>query len=267
VIFKFDPGGNAVWQRIVPDLASNVAVDANGGALVAYPDAGGAPHIIKFRWDGAFLLDRLFPEASQPVGIPCVVAFDPSANIVIGNGLAFAKLDPGGNFLWATNLAAREDATGEVVSIGTTAIGTVVAVLSFAGRIEYAGTVAVPAISTGGFIAVAESDGTPRFGRHFTDDAAVVSAAVDPAGRLAILTRVGSCTNVVWRWNLAGELVWNRSLQQSCDPGDVLPTAIATEPTSHDVLVAGGLRGTTDFGTGPVASRGAFDDFVVDIAP
>jgi hypothetical protein len=158
----------------------------------------------------------------------------------------------------------------DVASIGATAIGTVVAVLNHnTGFLSFAGTTADATGKRGGvFIAVAESDGRPRFGRNVGYSIGALGASVDPAGRLAVLTGAGFCGDTVWRWNLAGDLLWSRPVSSICNASSgVWTSSIATDPTSHDVLVAGGMWGTVDFGSGPVASRGGVDDFVVDIAP
>jgi hypothetical protein len=273
VLYKFEPPGTLAWQRTLDGrLAGNVAVDGHGGAVVSLVDLTSAEHLRKYRWDGATEWTVPSP-VRDPGGARIAVAFDPDANVAVGRGLRIAKLDPSGNLLWAANLAADATTSGTVAEIGTTAIGTVVATVGFRGTVAWGGTVATqPATGSdlGAFVAVAESDGSPRFGKWLGAVRNVLGAAVDPAGRLAVLTTYGSCADTVWRLNLAGALLWTRAVVATtpCDgSGAAFAGSIATDPVSHDVLVGGRLWGTVDFGSGPVASRGGVDGFAVDIAP
>jgi hypothetical protein len=114
------------------------------------------------------------------------------------------------------------------------------------------------------FLAVAEADGSPRFGRLVSPNRGLLGAAVDPAGRVAMVTRGGACDDVLERWNLAGDFQWRRQLGASGCP---VTTSMAVDASSHDVLVGGWFMDAIDVGTGPIASRGGSDDLVVDVLP
>jgi hypothetical protein len=278
VLVKFAPDGHTVWQRALPATmnVTNVAVDAAGSAAFALARGTLTDNLrfVKFRWDGAQLWDLPAPRvnagAAEPE--PWAIAFDPAGNLAVGDRLVLYSLDAGGGMRWRAPLG--EGSTGGIVaSIGTTALGTVVAVALFdSGTVSWAGTRATASGSDrGSLLAVAEADGSPRLGRVLSlgDGRDAAAAAVDPAGRVAILTDgPGSCDEQVERWDLAGDLLWRRALAGGCPPdARLLVSGIAVDPVSHHVRIAGGLQGTVDLGAGPVSSRGQLDDLLVDIAP
>lgn len=271
VLFKFAPPGALAWQRALGGaLTSGVAVDSHGGPLVAFTDGGGTERLLKHGWDGSVAWDRAAPLGQGVAGGVTAVAFDPWDDVAIGAGLRFGKLDATGNLLWSADVAAAPNDWGMVRGIGTTAIGTIVAAIEFSGAVAYAGTYAHPMIGGGALLVVAERDGSPRFAREFAGDSAYTAGiAVDPGGRVAILTRGGECGDAVQRWNLAGDLLWSRPWASAgCGASGVSGAgSIAIDPTTHDVLVGGWFTGTQGFGTGPITSHGGSDDVVVDIAP
>jgi hypothetical protein len=263
-LLAFEPGGALTWQRTLDGtLTSGVAVDAQGSAVVAFEDGSGA-HLRKYRRDGATEWTVAAPALRNADSHRTAVAFAPDGGVAVGAGLGLAKLDAAGNLLWSSALAADSGTSGVVRSLGTTALGTVVATFVFNGTIRYAGVEAQAGVGMGNLLAIAEGDGSPRLARAFGGDAGVVAAAVDPAGRVAIMTRGGPCDDVVWRWNLAGDLLWNRALVKD---GCELAPAIAVDPVSHEVAVAGSFWMPADFGAGVVAPRGGSDAVVVRLAP
>jgi hypothetical protein len=269
VLFRFDPTGTLAWQRSLgARLAGNVAVNARGEAVVASMDHVAGEHLTKFRPDGPVVWDVPSPVIQTYVA-RTAVALDADDHVAVASGLQFAKLDQAGHVLWSATVAAGAGAIGEVAAVGATDKGTIAVVMRFLQTVEWAGTKVSAGAAGSTFIAVAESDGAPRFGKAFGGDAILMGAAVDPAGRIAVLTTAAPCADTVWRWNLAGALVWTRALATgSCDASaGSFATAIATDPSSHDVLVGGGSWGSIDFGSGAVASQGGIDDFIVDVAP
>lgn len=271
LIVKFGPSGQLVWQRVIAadEGRSEVTVDGNGGPAVAVwramgGEAGGR-RLVRYRWDGERLYDVRAPEVGGPGEIyPLAVGMDPAGNLAVGDGSAFYSLDGRGRLRWKAALPG-----GSVVSIGGTDLGTVVALVRFSGgTVSWGGTSSsAPEGVTGTFLAVAESNGAPRFGREIgVDDRAPIGAAVDPAGRVAILTEAAAGCERLEKWNLAGARLWTRSVS-SCAPG-VSCNTVSVDPVSHHVRVAGALSGTADLGTGPVSSRGgSMDGFVLDVRP
>ncbi|MGC3999525.1 MAG: hypothetical protein QM767_19620 [Anaeromyxobacter sp.] len=261
VVVKLDPSGRVVWQRAIAatDGLSAVTVDGNGGvALAVYRDG---KRLVRYRWDGSRVYDVAAPDVGGPAGpYPLAIGLDPAGNLAVGDGSAFYVLDPSGKLRWKADLGA-----GRIVSIGATARGTVVAVAEFQDVIEWAGTRAITRGGVSGvFLAVAEASGAPRFGREVGgDERSVRGAAVDPAGRVAILTTAfGGAVprDRLEKWNLAGELLWSRELGATA-------WAVTVDPASHHVRAGGALYGTVDFGTGPTTSRGDSDGWVLDVLP
>ena len=277
-LLKFEPPGTLVWQRPVGgEFTGALAVDGVGSAAVAFieaPTSTGAG-IRKYRWDGARLWDVEAPavNGSQAswAALPTRLAFDPSGNLAVGDQLAFYVLDASGRLRWSSRLEADAGVSGSCRGIGTTALGTVVATVDFSGgQVAYAGTRTDVPIYGGVFLAVAEAYGAPRFGRLVAVDAGAVGAAVDPAGRVAILTRGSACGDTLVKWNLAGDVVWRRpvAVSSGCDStSHLVSTSVAIDASSHDVLAGGWFGGTIDLGTGPILSRGGTDDFVLDVQP
>jgi len=222
ILVKLSPAGAFVWQRSAEDVRhfSNVAVDATGSAAFAgvpMTASGVSPRIYKYRWDGVRLWDLPVPPVDGSIDpIPGSLAFDPQGNLVIGVRLTLASLDANGAVRWKRDIA-RNEVLGGWTTLGVTARGTVVAVVQHGmGTLTWAGTQSTQMRYKGTalFLAVAEADGTPRFGRALAGDfRSPVGASVDPAGRVAILMRRPEpCTERLERWNLAGERLWAREL-------------------------------------------------------
>lgn len=201
--------------------------------------------------------------------VPQSLAFDPAGNLVIGVRLTLASLDANGAVRWTRDIPG--DVLGGWTTLGVTARGTVVAVVQHGmGTLTWAGTSSTMMRYKGTalFLAVAEADGTPRFGRALAGDFWFpTGVSVDPAGRVAILMRKPElCTERLEKWNLAGERLWTREL--ACgNTGDTWWRGVAVDPVSHHVRVAGGLRGTVDLGAGPVTSKGKTDVVMLDVMP
>jgi hypothetical protein len=264
VLLKLEPPGTLAWARTLDGaLTSGVAVDAQGSAAVAFDD-GSRVQLRKYRWDGATEWTVASPAPHVFESLHTALAFAPDGGVAVGAGLGLWKLDAAGNVLWSSPLAAEQGGGAVVRSLGTTTAGTVVTTFQFYGTVGYAGLVAHAHVGSGILLVVAEHDGSPRLARTFAGDAGVIAAAVDPAGRVAVMTRGGPCDDIVWRWNLAGDLLWDRPLAKS---GCELAPALAVDPASHEVVVAGSFWTPADFGAGPVTPRGGSDAVVVRLAP
>jgi hypothetical protein len=272
VLARFDRNGRLLWQRAIQaDMGvSEVAVDPAGNSAVAVfrSDAGTASgtHVVAHDARGNRRFDVAVPFPAAFDVYPVVLAYDEAGNLAVGDwgSLTIASLDPRrGLARWTANLG-EAGARGGIRAIGTTAKGTVVAVAGFAGGpIVWGGTRS--ASTSGTFVAVAEGDGRPRLGWEV--GRGVGAAAVDPAGRLALLTAAGddACGTRLERWNLVGERLWDRPLT-TCT-GYVFTSALGIDPRTHDVQAAGAIGGTVDFGRGPVVSRGDLDGYVLDVRP
>ena len=271
VLARFDRNGRLEWQRAIQaDMSvSEVAVDPQGNAAVAVfrGDAGTASgtHVVAYDARGNRKFDVAVPfPVFDPY--PVVLAYDEAGNLAVGDwgSLTIASLDPRrGLQRWMTSLGGA-GARGGIRAIGTTAKGTVVAVAGFTGGPIVWGS-SRSASSSGTFVAVAERDGRPRLGWEV--GRSVGAAAVDPAGRLALLTAAAGeeCSTRLERWDLTGKRLWARPL--STCTGYVFTNALGIDPRAHDVQAAGAMGGTVDFGRGPIASRGDLDGFVLDVRP
>lgn len=267
LVVKFNPQGALLWQRAIAADAgvSDITVDGNGGVAVAVWRSAEGRRIVRYRWDGELIYDIPAPDVGGPGWMyPLAIALDRSGNLAVGDGRFFYQLDAGGSLRWKATVG-----NAGIVAVGETDHGTVVALARFSGTtVSWAGTQSTAPEGVGGtFLAVAESNGTPRFGREIgVDDRSPIGAAVDPAGRVAILTEAPNGCERLERWDLAGHRQWARSLV-NCAPG-VSSWTVSADPVSHHVRVGGALTGTADFGTGPVTSRGgSMDGFVLDVMP
>jgi PKD repeat protein len=140
----------------------------------------------------------------------------------------------------------------EVLDLGTTSAGTVVALVQAPADFPWG-----DGHASGTALVVTESDGTPRWVRPLAA-AEWAQLSVLPKGRVAVgLNRSGCGGSVVYRFDLAGELQWEHDFAQfGCG---VSLSGVAIRP--YDVLVSGTLAGAIDFGQGPLSGGG----FVVDL--
>src|SRR5262249_44525094 len=87
--------------------------------------------------------------------------------------------------------------------------------------------------------------------------------AMDPAGQVAIAGASG-CGMGVTKYNLAGDLVWSRTIAPASCGGTIETTSIAI--AGHDVVVSGQFKGAVDFGTG-VQTAASPQGFLLDLQP
>jgi hypothetical protein len=202
------------------------------------------------------------------------VAFDPAGNVILGasvNGRTIwegqeigvdgartplvLKYDSDRRFLWLVQLPGLD---GDVFSVRTSALGTVVAAGNFAGETTFGSDVlSYPASDNlrARMLLTIEPDGRPRWARQLDEGlrfGQLPRIAVDPPGRVAIafgLTECGS-TRVEY-WNLAGDPLWNRTFAPVDCQGWVRYSGISI--SNGDVVWSGAIRGTVDFGTGEIS--------------
>jgi hypothetical protein len=191
--------------------------------------------------------------------------FDPDRNVVlIGKasrattlqghavvaGMLIAKLSRDGNVQWVQQLPGD----GTFWAVGTSAKGTVVVL----GVLNQASTWGAQSIG-GVTLLTAEADGTPRWARAIQgigDDA--MQLVVDPAGQAAIAIYTACHGFTVFKYNLAGDFLWQRSFApKECDDNHAAGFA-GLAIVGNDVVVAGDYSGTVDFGTGEQSSGGGF---------
>jgi hypothetical protein len=207
------------------------------------------------------------------------VAFDPAGNVIIGasvNGRTIwegreigvdgartplvLKYDRDRQFLWLVQLAGLD---GEVFSVRTSALGTVVAAGDFDGETTFGSDVlSHPA---GGdvrarMLLTIESNGSPRWARQLAEGSRfghMPRIAVDPPGRVAVAFDLADCgSSRVEYWNLAGDPLWNRTFAPVDCQGSVQSFGISI--SNGDVVLSGAVRGTVDFGTGEISGANGF---------
>jgi hypothetical protein len=168
------------------------------------------------------------------------------AGETLGPGNVLLRANAKGELLWARLTPF------EVLDLGTTLAGTVVAVVRAPADFTWG-----EGHAAGTALVVTESDGTPRWVRPLAA-AEWAQVSVLPKGRVAVALNPSDCSgSSVYRFDLAGELQWRHDFAEvGCG---MRLSGVAIRP--HDVLVSGTLARTVDFGQGPLAPGG----FVLDL--
>jgi hypothetical protein len=273
-LVKLSPRGDVVWRVALPNgVASNVAVDSAGSAVVAEGGSDGGMHpvtIHKLRWDKT--VEWSIPTDPEALA---ALAFDREGNVVLGQRLAVTKLDPRGEQIWRSDL---QPADGFITTVGATRGGTVVAAGTHGDALTL-GEHGIPLpedARRGVFLAAfGAQDGAPRWLRSSgpgeilrpASRGADAVLAVDPDGWVALLVGRGGCDLRIERWAIDGARSWTRGVSApGCADAAVFPAGIAVGP-DHDVLVGGSFATPVDFGRGAVQGKGGQDGFVLDLEP
>jgi hypothetical protein len=236
---------------------------------------------------GAATWSKIFATMSAPdewVGL----AADGAGNVIVGlkvgntidlgggplNGFVLAKLDAAGNHLWSKGLSASGardmavDANGNVVITGY-----------FNNVIDLGGGVLFSqGMANDLFVAKYNAAGqhlwSKRFGGNGNDEGESITTDAD--GNLIITGNIGnqadfgggqvpfagSSDYFVLKLDPNGNHVWSKSYG---DMSTQLGIRVATDP-SKNILLAGGIFGSADFGCGAlVASPGGTDAFVAKL--
>jgi hypothetical protein len=147
-----------------------------------------------------------------------------------------------------------------ITDVETTAAGTMVALGYFTGTLA-----AEPSVSLNdeAAIIVVNTNGGIRFGLP-EPTLSNPQMALDPAGKVAVVG--GSACNgiTILKYDLAGDLLWTRSVAPSGCQGQV--TANAVTNAAGDIVIAGTFTGSVDFGTG-VQTASQSTPFLWDVGP
>jgi hypothetical protein len=249
---KLDASGNAVWSKSFPStLAYGVAVDATGSVIVA----GQITSAVDF---------GLGP-----------VAFGGGADAFV------AKFDGAGAPLWSE---AFGDA-GSQIALGVAVDGSqnVLVTGEFAQGINFGGTASTSLQSAGGYdVFVAKLDplghhvwskrfglGADQQGLAIAADASnsvvltgAFSGSIDFGGN--VLTSLGGTDIFLAKLHGTGDHIWSARFGDASDVQ--IGLGIATD-ASGDVVCAGYMKGSADFGGGVLTSAGATDMFVASFGP
>lgn len=247
---RYDATGNILWAKqfggTTDDTATGVAISSAGNVIVAGTYTGtinfgdgpknsaGATDIFlaSYTSTGVLLWSKSFGGTS--VELPPSLALDASGNICLAGG--------------------------------------------FHNTINFGGGALNSAGLTDAFLAKFSPTGTFIFAKRFGDSADqwANSVAVDPSGNILLtgqfkgtivfggptLTSAGGNDIFVAKFDSSGNQLWTKGYG---DLADQIGSSIAADG-SGNVLVTGSIRGTTDFGGGPIAANGA-DIFVLKLDP
>ena len=242
--------GNLLWAKRFGDIgeqqATGVATDASGNVLVT----------------GSFAASINFG------GEPLI-----SAGGSPGSSDVFvAKLDSSGNHVWSKRFGdVNSDAAQGVAVDGA---GNVLVVGHFGGTVDFGGG---PLSSAGGqdvFLVKLDANGAHVWSKRFGDSAkqSAQSVVVDTTGNVIITGYFGgavdfgggpiaSTTNkdvFLAKYDISGGHLWSASF------GAAEGRAVAVDGMGN-VLAAGALLGTVDFGGGQLSSAGGQDAFLAKL--
>jgi hypothetical protein len=229
------PSGNVAWgfHGFPPDNATVIQPDGNSWKVV----------LRQSDYDGTQLRDAV-PVAGGDVvvaiDVPSGYSFDGQA---MGPGHVLMRIDSAGKLVWWRQVPFA------VLDMGASSAGTVVAVVVAADRFTFG-----DGNAQGTALVVVDAQGTSRFARQLSSSIADwAQLSVLPLGRVAVaLDRPGCGGALVTRYDLAGAEQWHKDFASyGCD---VNVQGVAILPDS--VVVSGQLKGTTDFGNGPLAPGG-----------
>jgi hypothetical protein len=194
---------------------------------------------------------------------------------------AFAgSLHPTGDYHWGKGLVtAPPGSYGNGVAIDASGNGLVAG--SFCGTVDFGGGPLTSAGSSNIFVAKYGPDGSFLWAKRYGEaggDGGAYKLTTDAAGNVIVpatystgavdfgcgaLPPGGGYDALIAKLDPAGNCLWSKrfgdmSLQQA---------TVAAVDASNDVIFAGRLDGTADFGGGPLTSAGGADVFVVKLDP
>lgn len=316
-VAKLSPDGNHLWSKHFGDVAyqagSGIAVDGTGNVLVTgnfngaltfggntLQSAGGVASgdvfLAKLDSNGAHVWSKGFGGVADQIGK--AVATDATGNVIVvgvtagvmdfgGGGLLgaggadvfVAELDPAGDHVWSKMYgdAAEQDVAGLGLDLG----GNVLLVGSFAGSMDFGGSLLLSAGTHDVFLAKLDSNGAHVWSKSFGDigEQNGRGVVVDPVGNILVagtfdgaidfgggpLQSAGGGDIFLAKLDAMGAHVWSKRFGDSASQGQ-LGTAIAADAMGKAFLV-GSFMGSVNFGDGPLQSAGGNDVFVAAFAP
>jgi hypothetical protein len=303
-IVKLDAQGQHLWSRRFGgsqfDYGGGIAVDSVGNVLltgVAYlTDFGGGPvgwanvFVVKLDSQGQHVWTRGFP--AQGFGFS--IAVDSAGNVLLtgvlrgtmnfgggpisspdGHGIFVVKLDSYGQHLWSRSLGG----TGEAVPtrIAVNGSGNVLLTGYFYDTVNFGGAPITSAGRRDIFAVGLNAQGEHLWSHGFggMNDDTSYDIVADSAGNVLItgsfqnmadfgggqLSSAGYTDVFVVKLDVAGQHLWSRRFGGTfLDEG----VGIATD-SSDNVIIAGGLTRTVDYGGGPLSSAGPRDIFALKL--
>jgi uncharacterized protein (AIM24 family) len=295
--------GDATYQfgwSVAFDPSGNVAITGFFGGTV---DFGGGPltsagvldiFLAKFDASGTHLWSQRFGDAEDQLGY--CVAFDPSGNVAITGGfwssvdfgggpltsagfedIFLAKFDASGTHLWSQSFGDASSQHGQSVAFAPSR--NIAITGSLRGTVDFGGGSLTSAGFKDIFLAKFDAIGNHLWSQRFGDaeDQHVRSVAFDPSGNVAItggfegsvdfgggpLTSAGETDIFLVQFDVSGAHLWSQSFG---DASSQHGQSVAFDP-SGNVAITGALKGTVDFGGGPLTSAGGRDIFLAKFGP
>jgi hypothetical protein len=310
-VAKFDPTGNPIWARSFGDPSAQtvggVAIGPSGEVLVTGTFAGtisttvgaltsaGGTDVFLLALDSALgtpTMAQRFGGAGAQLGVSVdaspagiALAMGNSGAMSIGgiplassggSDVVLAELDTNYSPLFAVSFGDASNQAAADVAIDD--VGEIVATGTFAGAMNFGGTI----LSNGGtssmFLARLSVNGTPLWAKAFggSQVADARAVALDPFGGILLTGAYSGVVDfgggpflagsgldaVVAKYDALGNHVWSRQA------GSMLgQTGEDIVGDAASVFVAGTFETFIDFGSGPVNSAGGNDIFLAALAP
>ena len=191
-----------------------------------------------------------------------------------GEDVALVKLDTGGNYAWVRLLTSDEPVSSAALAVDPSGDVFLAGTLDGALTLDATATVAAQG-GTDVFVAKFAADGTYLWGKAFGGSGQDTAGAIvtDPNGNLIV---VGSFSGdfVMGSFSITGSKdafvakldgATGKALYLERFSGDGTQAATSVAAVGFDVFLTGSFEGTTDFGKGPVASKGQDDLFVARV--
>ena len=294
VLRSWNPDGTTAWSMTVPADFVTIAADSRGFVDVK-GSTGGTPenetNALVERRDASGVLVWSNAVASSGNIQPFAVSIDPSGDVIVGgralgvvtfNGGTHTHGRPGvgspflarmsgadGTFVWADVLEAEGDNSHALMlDVGTSAAGTVVGLgFDTMGTYDFAGSSVGGASGNGGFLAVAEHDGTPRVLRN-TGEATPRAMTVDPSGSAYVAVGNSNCTSNVTlqKWRLDGVPQWIRTLDgTNCSDNYAFFSGLGWMGSGP--VVGGNFGGSVNFGDQTWNASGGLSAMLFRLVP
>jgi hypothetical protein len=302
---EFGEVEGATARGVAADTAGDVvvtgaffgSVDFGGGALVS--DGTGDIFVTKLHPTGNYFWAKGFGGGMTASGNlqGMSVAVDSAGNAIVtgtlsgsvdfgggpltSNGDIFvAKLDPGGNYMWAKQFGSA-GTTISASGIAVDGAGDAVLAGNFWGAVNFGGATLMSSGDGDAFVVRFDAGGNYVWAKHFGSAGAIVAASVamDSTGDAVMtggfsgptsfgsmqLTTSAPSGTFVAKLDANGTCVWAKSFSGT---GTAAGTSVAMDSTDY-AIVAGNFSGTVSFGgaDGPLTSAGGGDMFVAKLDP
>lgn len=207
------------------------------------------------------------------------VAFGPSPLVSQYADAFLVKLDADGNHSWSQQFGDGE--LQQVTEIIVDGFGQILAMGMFRGTIDFGGG----ALSAPGFdninifLAKMSTTGEHLWSRGFGGDGQDLPAGIAPTDQGGFFFMAGVSKEidlgagvlraddgftVLARFDAEGDVLWSKQFSSAQGGG---AGRLVLVPTTGEVVMAGGHRGTVDYGSGPLTESGMGDIVVAKFSP